>query len=114
YNASPGSTGCGTTSSYLNGDDVVYSYTATSDTSINVSMTPTATYSGIFVYTDCADIGVSCIAGAGSSSTAERTFDLDVTNGTTYYFVISTWASPQSTGYTFSLTENTCTNATAV
>jgi len=113
YTGSPGASGCGTTSSYLNGDDVVYSYTATADTSINVSMTPTASWSGIFVYTDCADIGVNCVAGSANSGTSERNFDLTVTNGTTYYFVISTFASPQSTGYTLNITENTCTAVTA-
>ncbi|WP_417857111.1 T9SS type A sorting domain-containing protein [Xanthomarina gelatinilytica] len=113
YTSSPGASGCGTTSSYLNGDDVVYSYTATADTSINVSMTPTASWSGIFVYTDCADIGVNCVAGSANSGTSERNFDLTVTNGTTYYFVISTFASPQSTGYTLNITENTCTAVTA-
>ncbi|WP_417873377.1 choice-of-anchor J domain-containing protein [Xanthomarina gelatinilytica] len=113
YSGSPGASGCGTTSSYLNGDDVVYSYTATADTSINVSMTPTASWSGIFVYTDCADIGVNCVAGSANSGTSERNFDLTVTNGTTYYFVISTFASPQSTGYTLNITENTCTAVTA-
>ncbi|WP_274475183.1 GEVED domain-containing protein [Mangrovimonas aestuarii] len=112
YSGTPGSSGCGTTSNYLNGDDVIYAYTATADTSIEVSMTPTASWSGIFVYTDCADIGTNCVAGMGNSSTSERVFDMDVTTGTTYYFVISTYASPQSTGYTFELTENTCTDAT--
>lgn len=114
YSGSAGATGCGTTSSYLNGDDVVYAYTATSDTSINVALSSIGdTYSGVFVYTDCADIGTACVAGFGNgSSTANYDFDVEVTNGTTYYIVISTWASPQSTTYTLDITENTCTNAT--
>ncbi len=114
YSGSPGASGCGTTSNYLNGDDVIYAYTATSDTAINVSMTPTASWSGIFVYTDCADIGSACVAGIGNSSTNERNFDLNVTNGITYYIVISTYASPQSTAYDLVITENTCATATAV
>jgi len=113
YSGSPGATGCGTTSSYLNGDDVVYSYTATSDTSINVAMSAIgSTWSGIFVYADCADIGTACIAGEANSGTAGRNFDLAVTNGNTYYIVISTYATPQSTTYTLDIVENTCTNAT--
>ncbi|TYB77199.1 T9SS type A sorting domain-containing protein [Bizionia myxarmorum] len=112
YSGSPGASDCGTTSGYLGGDDVVYSYTAISDTSINVSMTPTGTWSGIFVYTDCADIGVACATGVSGSSTAARNFDLTVSNGTTYYFVISTFPSPQSTAYTLNIVENTCTAAT--
>ena len=114
YSGSVGATGCGTTSNYLNGDDVVYAYTATSDTSINVALSSIgSTYSGVFVYTDCEDIGVACVAGFGNgSSTANYDFDVDVINGTTYYIVISTWASPQSTAYTLDITENTCTAAT--
>ncbi len=112
YSGSPGASGCGTTSNYLNGDDVIYAYTATSDTAINVSMTPTASWSGIFVYTDCADIGSACVAGIGNSNTNERNFDLNVTNGITYYIVISTYASPQSTAYDLVITENSCVTAT--
>ncbi|MDO5655192.1 MAG: T9SS type A sorting domain-containing protein [Flavobacteriaceae bacterium] len=100
YNGSPGASGCGSTSSYLNGDDVVYSYTATSNDVLSVSMTPVDTYSGIFVYQSCADIGVACIAGVANSGNAPRNFSLSVTAGQTYYIVISTWALPQSTAYT--------------
>lgn len=114
YSGSPGASGCGTTNNYLNGDDIVYAYTATSDTSINIAMSAIgSTYSGVFVYTDCADIGTACVAGYGNgSSTADYDFDVAVTNGTTYYIVISTWATPQSTTYTLDITENTCTDAT--
>ena len=114
YSGSPGASGCGTTSFYLNGDDVVYAYAATSDTSINVALSSIgSTYSGVFVYTDCADIGSACVAGVGNgSSTANYDFDVEVTNGTNYYIVISTWATPQSTTYTLDITENTCTSAT--
>src|SRR5690606_39965235 len=35
---SPGASGCGSTSSYLNGNDVVYSYTADSDGSVSVNL----------------------------------------------------------------------------
>jgi len=105
---SPGASGCGSTNSYLNGNDVVYSYTATSNGVVNITMTPTATYSGIFVYNSCANIGVSCIAGVANSGTTVRTFDLNVTAGTTYYIVISTWATPQTTAYTLTLQKVNC------
>lgn len=101
-------TSCGAANGYLNGNDVVYAYTATANGVVNVTMTPTATYSGIFVYNSCANIGVSCIAGVGNSGTGVRTFDLTVTAGTTYYIVISTWASPQTTGYTLTLQTVNC------
>ncbi|MDG4951462.1 T9SS type A sorting domain-containing protein, partial [Weeksellaceae bacterium KMM 9724] len=113
YDGGQGSN-CGSTSQYyLNGDDVVYAYTATEDASINISMTPTETWSGLFVYEDCNDIGVACIAGVSNTTNAERLIeDLMVTAGQTYYIVISTWASPQSTAYNLSITENTCISGT--
>ncbi|GAA0876749.1 hypothetical protein GCM10009118_31590 [Wandonia haliotis] len=111
YSGAPG-TSCGTTGNYLNGDDVVYSYTADFDGLINVSMIPTASWSAIFVYLDCADIGSNCYAGEAAIGTAERNFDIIVNNGQTYYFVISTNAAPQSTGYEFTLTPILCPDPT--
>jgi len=114
YSGGPG-TDCGTTNNYLNGDDVVYSYTATSDTSINVALSALGdTYAGVFAYNDCADIGTMCATSGAFNgfSTDDIDFDMDVTNGNTYYIVISTWASPQSTTYTLDITENVCTAPT--
>lgn len=102
----PGATGCGSTNNYLNGNDVFYSYTASITGSIHVKLTPTNTYSGIFVYDNCSNVGTSCIAGMANAGTTIREFDLNVTTGQTYYFVISTWASPQTTPYTFELSIN--------
>jgi len=116
YEGVPGdSSSCGVQWSYLNGDDVVYSYTAASDATINVFMTPDDNYAGIFVYDSCDDIGVECVAGFGNSYAnpiPDIDFDMNVYAGTTYYFVISTWASPQTVGYDLSITENTCTEPT--
>ncbi|MDC0571024.1 T9SS type A sorting domain-containing protein [Flavobacteriaceae bacterium] len=114
YSFSPG-TSCGTTGNYLNGDDIVYSYTASFDGSINFSLTNiTDNYTGLFVYADCADIGTTCLAGDyNGGSTADLSVeDFSVTTGTTYYMVISTWSTPQTTTYDLTITENTCTNAT--
>lgn len=116
YSGTPGATNCGTTSNYLNGDDVVYAYTATADGTIKLSMSGIgSTYSGIFVYTDCANIGTECVAGFGNgASTADYELDVAVTNGTTYYVVISTWAAPQSTAYTLDITEVLCADPSAL
>ncbi|PJR04654.1 T9SS type A sorting domain-containing protein [Avrilella dinanensis] len=109
---SPGASGCGTTSSYLNGNDVVYSYTADSDGTIIVNISGVLDYSGIFAYASCDDIGTACIGGAVNGylggGTAE--FELNVEDSETYYFVISTWASPQTTAYTLEITQLLCAN----
>jgi hypothetical protein len=110
YSGSPGATSCGTTSNYLNGDDVVYAYDPIADGTIKLAMSNIgSTYSGIFVYTDCANIGTECVAGYGNgSSSADYDLELAVMAGTTYYIVISTWATPQSTTYTLDITEVLC------
>ena len=102
-------TGCEGSGSYLGGDDVVYLYTAVSDTSLNVKFTPEGTWSGIYVYENAEDIGVNCwLVNYTSSSVTQSVFDLNVFTGQTYYFVISTYPSPQNVAYTLDISENTC------
>jgi Secretion system C-terminal sorting domain len=115
YEGSPGTSGCGSSFNYLNGNDVVYSYTSTIDGTIKLLITTDATYVGLFAYANCADIGQSCIGGAVSSFGGGPVSipEFSVVNGVTYYFVISTWAAPQTAAYTLDILENTCTNPTA-
>jgi Secretion system C-terminal sorting domain len=114
YEGSPGATGCNTTSPYLGGNNVVYAYTATSDTSIKINLTSTNTWKGMFVYNDCANIGLACAAGASTTGAGPLNIEsLAVTNGQTYYIVLGTWPAPQTMAYTITITENTCTNPSA-
>lgn len=113
YEGSPGA-GCGTTSNYLGGNDVVYAYTADIDGTISIDLTGNDTWTGLFVYNSCANIGVSCIAGDTGTGISIPT--LSVTAGTTYYIVISTWPSPQTTAYNLIIQAVNCpspTNLTA-
>ena len=111
YSGSPGDGCADTIYSYIGGNDVVYSYTSTSDSSINVSMNPDGTYAGIFAYDSCENIGVQCYAAAlNGSSTDNLSFDMDVSAEMTYYIVISTWPSPYTVGYDLVITENSCTD----
>jgi len=106
---------CSSSSSYLNGDDVVYEYTPTEDTSVDIILSDlSGTYAGMFIYSNCEDIGVECQNGItnGSSSADMEIAEYLVTGGETYYILISTWASPQSVDYTLTISENTCINPT--
>jgi hypothetical protein len=118
YSGSPGASGCGTTSSYLNGDDIVYAHTASADGSIDVNLTNiTDNYTGVFIYSDCADIGTACGAGDYNGfSTADLSItNYSVTNGNTYYIVVSTYASPQTTSYDLSIAAGaTCTDVSGL
>ncbi len=111
YSGSPGSSGCGTTSPYLNDFDVVYSYTPTEDQSVLVTLEPiVGTWSGIFVYESCSNIGSECIAGEANSLVSTRQFELSLEGGQSYFFVISSWgigANP-SVEYEFEITEVLC------
>jgi hypothetical protein len=115
YEGSPGANGCGSTSNYLNGNDVVYSFTPTTDSSYTVEMLTSGTYAGMFLYTSCSDIGQNCVAGATNDYLGGNLLleNFQVQADQTYYLVISTWANPQTVNYTLNITENTCTNLTA-
>ena len=105
-----GATGCTSGSgSYLGGDDVVYLYTPDSDASLNVKFTPQGTWNGIYVYENAEDIGVNCwLVNYVSIDAVQTVFDLTVYAGQSYYFVISTYPSPQSMAYSLDISENSC------
>src|SRR5690554_4742900 len=91
-------TGTGSTS-YLNGDDVVYAYTPADDEVLNISTTNDDDWIGLWAFTGCpftSTVGYHTATSGGTRSIDE----LPVTAGETYYFVISTWSPPQSTDYT--------------
>ncbi len=112
YDGSPGAN-CGSTASYLGGNDVVYSYTATFDGEINAELIGADNYTGVFMYNDCADIGTACAEGGVNGFSGGDIFldNIPVTNGSTYIFVISTWPSPQDTPYTFNINESCSADA---
>src|SRR5690554_5398836 len=91
-------TGTGS-SSYLNGDEVVYAYTPADDEVLNISTTNDDDWIGLWAFTGCpftSTVGYHTATSGGTRSIDE----LPVTAGETYYFVISTWSPPQSTDYT--------------
>ena len=111
-------TNCGSnTQFYLDGDDVVYKYTANTTGFINVTLTPNSSsdiYSGIFIYGSCSDIGNNCLAGVANGTSNVRTISqFPVTNGESYYILISSYPSPQSIAYSLDVELATCTNPTA-
>ena len=101
----PGAITNGTTSYgyYITGDDVVYSYTAGSNGFITINTTNDDDWVGLFAFTGCPF--ASTVGYHTSTSGAARSIpNLPVIAGETYYIVISTWASPQSTNYTLTIT----------
>ncbi|QAA81519.1 T9SS type A sorting domain-containing protein [Aequorivita sp. H23M31] len=88
---------------YLNGDEAVYSYTAGANGFVDINLEGVGSYTGLFAFIGCpfsSTVGYHVGSGSGTRSIPQ----LPVIQGETYYIVISTWASPQSTAYTLSIT----------
>ncbi len=96
---------CG--SIYMNGDDIVYSYTPTVNQSLNINLTnASTTFTGLFVLDNCPDaVGANCISSNTGSATLSVSC-LNVIAGNTYYIVVSTWPAPQTVTYDLSITVN--------
>lgn len=101
----------GSSTLYISGDDAVYEYTPTSNEVITISLTGVGTYTGLYAFSGCpfaSTVGSHTNSAAGSRSIP----NMPVIGGVTYYFLISTWASPQSTAYNIEVTKlNSCVGA---
>ena len=114
YEGIPG-TGCNATGNFLSGNDVVYQYTPTISGNIHISITNNGVGSGLFIYDNCSDIGVSCLAGGtGNATTPVVIPSFAATAGNTYYIVISTSTAAATTPYTLSLQQVYCASPTGL
>ncbi|MFZ4106128.1 CUB domain-containing protein, partial [Flavobacterium sp.] len=106
----------GTATNYMTGNDVFYSYTATTTGAISITMTPgdaTATNSGIFVYNGCSNVGLTCLAGVANATAGVRTItSLNVTAGQTYIIVLSSTSTTQTYPYTLLIQQLNCAQPT--
>lgn len=111
-NGSSGGCGIPAYQNYLNGNDVFYAYTATETGAISINLSGiTEAYTGVFVYTSCANIGTACYEAAVNDYLTPAP-DLNITSmtvtaGTTYYIVVSSWFA-QTTAFTLSIQQEYC------
>ncbi|NLA25641.1 MAG: T9SS type A sorting domain-containing protein [Bacteroidales bacterium] len=93
---------------YLDGNEVVYSFTSTTDCNISISTTNYDDWVGLWAFTGCPF--TSTVGYHTSTTGATRSIpNLPVTAGLTYYIVISSWDSQlQSTDFTINITGNNC------
>jgi hypothetical protein len=93
---------------YHGGNDVIYSYTPTVNGLIKVEIPAALGWTGMFIYNNCTDIGITYAACATGSSAGARTINnFAVTAGQTYYIYISSWPTPQTVTYTLNVTDAT-------
>lgn len=111
---------CG--SSYMNGDDIVIAYTPTTTECVQIALSNTGTWVGVFLTDGCPnDAGVNCLASATNSAGNPVIGGYTVTAGTTYYITVSTFPSPQCTPFGISIAacpppppNDECSNAISV
>lgn len=91
---------------YHTGNDVIYSYTSAVDGLIKAEIPAALAWTGMFIYTDCANIGINYAACATGPSAGARTINnFAVTAGQTIYIYISSWETPQTVAYTLNITD---------
>lgn len=93
---------CG--SSYMGGDDYVYTYTPAANECVSISLSNTGTWVGLFVSDACPSSGsANCVASNTNSSGNPSIGGVNLTAGTTYYITISTFPAPQCTPFDISI-----------
>lgn len=109
YNTTSQNNCSGISGNYLSGFDVVYSYTATTNTTLKIYRENAITSSGVYVYQSCNDIGINCIAGGALIP------QLNVITGQTYYFVVSSSSYLyDTTAYNLVVQESKCESPVAL
>ncbi len=98
----------GCSSSYMNGEDFVYTYTPTSIAnsciSINVTNTGAGSNPGIFVLNDCPTAaGVVCLASNNSTGNSVSISSVSLVVGNTYYIVVDNNGTPPCIPFTLQI-----------
>ncbi|WP_339622506.1 T9SS type A sorting domain-containing protein [uncultured Winogradskyella sp.] len=97
---------------YMNGKDVFYEITPTTDVSINIDMANMSNNgSSIHVLNGCPDVATECVAYVGSFSGATRSLtEVVLLAGNTYFMVLSNSGSTRTYTYDLIITQNDCIN----
>ncbi|MDP8220100.1 MAG: carboxypeptidase regulatory-like domain-containing protein, partial [Candidatus Stygibacter frigidus] len=92
---------------YMGGDDFVFSYTPTENMSVDITLTNTLTYTGVFVIQGFVDDPAAvCVAMSTVYGGNPFLEDVVLPMGETYYIVVSTWPAPQFTPFDIAITAN--------
>jgi len=111
-------TNCGTTpanTNYLAGNDVIYRFVAPTAGFISITLTPGAARSSVFVYNECADISVTCLAGVANTNSDTRIInDFPVVAGEDYYIVVSSASQTPTFPYNLIIQYENCEKPTSL
>lgn len=111
---------CG--SSYMGGEDYVIEYTPNTSECVEIALTNTDSWTGVFITDECPNSGTANCVGEATSSGGNPTLSgVNLTAGQTYYITISTFPSPDCTPFDIDVTacppppsNDECSGATVV
>ncbi|MFN5182691.1 MAG: T9SS type A sorting domain-containing protein [Bacteroidota bacterium] len=86
---------CG--SLYMDGEDYVFAYTPTSNTTVDITVSNADPSTGVFLVSGCPNTGTCVGLSTGSSNLSLCGYTL--TAGTTYYIIVDTWPNPTCTAF---------------
>ena len=89
---------------YMNGEDFVFEYIPVDNININIILTNTLDYTGLFVTNGCPDVG-TCAYYDVQEYGNPALYNIALTGGTTYYIIVSTWPAPDCTGFDIYITD---------
>ncbi len=96
---------CG--SSYMDGEDYMFTITPSSNIVIDITLSGTLSYTGVFVTRRCPNAGgATCIAQATSSSGNPQLCGVALSSGVQYYIMVDTDPSPDCTPFNISITSS--------
>lgn len=97
----------GCTSTYQDGEDYLFSYTPTTNQAIDITLSGTTSYTGVFVTDRCPSNNSAVCIGQGTSSSGNPSIcGVALNAGTTYYIMIDTQPGPTCTGFNINITQS--------
>lgn len=78
---------------FMDGEDVLYAFTPSTSGLININVTSSSSWVGLFIYEGCPSGGV-CVDNSTSSSGNQTLSNVNVAAGITYYVMVDKWVSP--------------------
>ncbi len=105
-------------SAFIDGFDVFYTITPTTDISIDINLaTISSNGAAIHVMDDCPDVATNCVGFIGDDYSSTPPYNLEINDltllaGNTYFVVLSSAGFDSNYTYSLVITENDCINPT--
>lgn len=90
---------------YMDGEDYVFAYTPPVAQIIDLSLTGTLGFTGLFVTAGCPNIGAACVGSSTNTVGNPVLNGVSLLAGQTYFITVSTFPAPNCTPFTININE---------